>query len=85
MNKMHLLLVLTVLVAVIFVGGCGSSSNGSDSSSIQMEIGTEYLVSSGDSVVSSEDDPALLSIRHVSEPEAKYVTLVEGSAVLNTD
>ncbi|GEM_PF-6986323 len=87
MKKIHLFLVLTVFAAAVLVGGCSSdsSSGGNSSSSIPMEIGIEYLVSSGDSVVSSEADPALLSVRHVSEPEARYVTLLEGSAVLNTD
>lgn len=86
MKKIHLFLTLTVFAAAVLVGGCSDSSSGSDGSrSIQMEIGIEYLVSSGDSVVSKEADPALLSVRHVSDPEARYVTLLEGSAVLNTD
>lgn len=87
MKKIHIFLVLIIFSATILVGGC-SSDNDYDSdrsSSTQMVIGVEYLVSSGDSVVSSENDPALLSVRHVSEPEAKYVTLLEGSAVLNID
>ena len=72
--------------ALALLGGCsGENSNGNvfgDGNAVQMEIGTDYNVSVGDTIV--PDGNATIVVGHVLERTTKTVQITSGSATLLT-
>ena len=83
MNIKSLYLVLAALVGVLWIAGCGSSSNRGDDF-VPMQINVEYEVYEGE-VLEPTDAETRIAVRHVFEDDQRYVTLLAGSARLILD
>ncbi len=86
MNIKSICLVLAALVGLLWLAGCGSSSNrgAAQDGVIPMQLNEEYEVYEGD-VLEPTDAETRIAVRHVFEDDRRYVTLLAGSARLILD
>lgn len=80
---------ISVLAVIATLSGCLGGDGGQSSNtpapapaSVAMVAGQEYQVFQSDRVVTTSSTPAQLRIRHEPSDNARFVTLVSGSADL---
>lgn len=75
------IIVGSALVAALY--GCsGGDNKSSTKDSAAMIVGQEYQVHKYNRVVTTSAEPAKIAIRHEAKGDARYITLVSGSADL---
>ena len=76
-NRINILLMITAMIVFI---GCGDASFQEQNNEIEVMIGEEIIVNSGDKLITQDDT----TIRVVHEVDSTYkrVTLLSGTATL---
>ena len=82
MKKSRWPVVGLLLMMALLVSACGGGGDGSVDTS--MSLNTEYVIGQETLMQASSDDARIVVV-HDYESDVRYVTLVEGSAVLFGD
>ena len=76
-HKINILLMITAMI--IFIG-CGDASFQEQNNEIQVVIGEEMIVNSGDKLITQDD--TVIRVVHEVDSTFKRVTLLSGTAIL---
>ena len=76
-HKINILLMITAMIMFI---GCGDASFQEQNNEIQVVIGEEMIVNSGDKLIIQDD--TVIRVVHEVDSTFKRVTLLSGTAIL---